>query len=370
MTEFVRPIQESIEDFLILDIETLCDFADHLKHYIPDSLSESEFHATFGSILKESANGLVVRKPSGGREQIVLYGRDSSHGNLRGEVSHLVFSESEILLALLKDYFQRPAHRVNSIGLKEIYLAVGGDESIPLAPLVALGEKQTDVAACKDHVNSYVPTAQATAVLASLLRMVEECDKLVSGVLLTFIYVLRLAHLDHAKVMASDVAGRDKQNDLGTGKPTVGQYVVEVYLALDDATYHLNHQRNLALAVLIYTLGGMGVLVVLLGEACVKLLLLQTMVALLSCLTDYSEVEKYLADAIGNANEQALEAEHHRMRHMGVYLADKLRLDATLRVVGIIDHQADGVCAVTCPLLLALVPKLAGNGGKNLAPWR
>ena len=46
MTEFVRPIQESIEDILILDIETLCDFADHLKHNIPDSLSESELHAT------------------------------------------------------------------------------------------------------------------------------------------------------------------------------------------------------------------------------------------------------------------------------------------------------------------------------------
>jgi len=46
MTEFVRPIQESIEDILILDIETLCDLADHLKHNIPDSLSESEFHAT------------------------------------------------------------------------------------------------------------------------------------------------------------------------------------------------------------------------------------------------------------------------------------------------------------------------------------
>ncbi len=42
MTEFVRPIQESIEDILILDIETLCDFADHLKHNIPDSLNSHE----------------------------------------------------------------------------------------------------------------------------------------------------------------------------------------------------------------------------------------------------------------------------------------------------------------------------------------
>ena len=31
MTEFVRPIQERIEDLLILDIEALCDFADNLQ---------------------------------------------------------------------------------------------------------------------------------------------------------------------------------------------------------------------------------------------------------------------------------------------------------------------------------------------------
>ena len=103
MTEFVRPIQERIEDFLILDIEALCNHADHLKYYIPDSLSESELHATLGSILEESADGLVVGEPPGGREQVVLHGRDGGHGNLRGEVAHLVLSESEILLALLKE---------------------------------------------------------------------------------------------------------------------------------------------------------------------------------------------------------------------------------------------------------------------------
>lgn len=54
MTEFARPIQERIEDFLVLDKETLCNHADHLKYQIPDSLSESEFHAAFDSIIEES----------------------------------------------------------------------------------------------------------------------------------------------------------------------------------------------------------------------------------------------------------------------------------------------------------------------------
>ena len=48
MTEFIRPIHQRIEDLFIFDIEAQCNLADHLKHYIPDSLGESKFHATLG----------------------------------------------------------------------------------------------------------------------------------------------------------------------------------------------------------------------------------------------------------------------------------------------------------------------------------
>jgi len=70
MSEFVRPIQERIEDFFILDIEALCNHADYLKYHIPDSLSKSGFHASFDSIFEESANGLIVREALGGGEHI------------------------------------------------------------------------------------------------------------------------------------------------------------------------------------------------------------------------------------------------------------------------------------------------------------
>ena len=140
MTEFVRPIQERIEDFLILDIEALCNHADHLKYHIPDSLSESELHAALDSIIEESAHSLVVREALGGGEQIVLHGRDYSHGNLRGEVlgrakrqsraAHLVLSESQVLLALLEYDFQRPTSGVNPVGLEEIELAIGGNPNM------------------------------------------------------------------------------------------------------------------------------------------------------------------------------------------------------------------------------------------------
>ena len=249
MTEFVRSIQKRIEDVLILDVEALCDFADNLQYHIPDSLSESKLHATHGSILKESANGLVVGEASCRREQIVLHGRDGSHGNLRGEVAHLVLSHPEVPLTFLKDDFQRPAPGVDPVSLEEVQLAVSGDESVPLSPLAALTEKQADIATGKSHVHSNVPASQTTAVLAPLLGMVEKGDELVGGVLLAFIYVLRLAHLDHTKIVASGVTGSDEQDDLRTGKPTVGQHVVKVNLTLDYATYHLNHQCNLAVVI-------------------------------------------------------------------------------------------------------------------------
>ena len=368
MTEFVRPIQERIEDLLILDIEALCDFADNLQYHIPDSLSESKLHATHGSILKESANGLVVGEASCRREQIVLHARNGSHGNLRGEVAHLVLSQTEISLTLLKDDFQRPAFGINPVGFEEVHLAVGGDEPVPLSPLAALAEKQADIAAGKDHVHSDVPASQTTAVLASLFGVVEKSDELVGSVLLTFIYVLRLAHLDHTKIVASDVTGSDEQDDLCAGKPTVGQHVVKVNLTLDNATYHLNHQCNLALVVFLDTPGRVGVLVVFLGETGIKLLLLQTMIPLLASLPDKGKVEQHLAHTICDADEQTLEAEHHRVCHMGVYLADKLRLNTPLGIVRVVHHQADGFRAVARPFFLNLIPKLERNGGKYLAP--
>ncbi len=66
MTEFVQPIQERIEDFLVLDIEALCNHTYHLNCHIPDTLSESEFHAVLDRIIEESANGLIVRETLGG----------------------------------------------------------------------------------------------------------------------------------------------------------------------------------------------------------------------------------------------------------------------------------------------------------------
>ena len=368
MTEFVRPIYEHIKDLFILDIEALCDFADNLEYHIPDSLCESKFHATHGSILKESAYGLIVGESLGRREDVVLHGRDGSHCNLRGEVAHLVLSQSKESLALLKDDFQGPAPGVNPVGLEEVQLAVGGDKSVPLSPLAPLTEEQADITSGKCDIDGDVVASQTATILAPFFRVVEEGDELVGGVLPTFIYVLCLAHLDHAKIMASDVAGGNELDNVSAGKPAVCKDVVKVNLALDNTAYHLNHQVYLALVVFLDALGGMRILRMLLCEAFVKLLLLQAIVTFLAFLAYKSKVKQYLADTVGDADEQTLEAEHHRMRYVRVYFSDKLCLDASFGIVGVVHHQADGLSSLCRPFLLSLAPKLAGEGCQNLAP--
>ena len=318
--------------------------------------------------LKSPPHGLVVGEAPGRGEQVVLHGCDGGHCDLGGEVAHLVLAQPEVLLALLEDDLQGPAHGVDPVGLEESDLAVRGDESVPFAPLVPLAEEQPYAAARKGRVNGDVVASQAAAVAAPLLGFVEEGDELVGGVLLPVICVLRLAHLDHTEIVASDMAGGDEPDDLGAGEPAVGQHVVEVYPALDDPAYHIKHQGDLALAVLPNALGGVGVLFVLLGEARVKLALLQAVLPVLALLAHKGEVEQHLADAVGYAYEQPLEAEHHRVRHVGEHLADELGLYATLGIVRVVHHQADRSRAFGGPLLLALVPELDGHGGEDLAP--
>ena len=365
MIEFVRAINKHIEDMFILDAEAFRDFTDELKHHVTDSLVESEFDATNGGTHEESPHDLVVGEAPGRGEQVVLHGCDGDHCNLGGEVAHLVLAQPEILLALLEDDLQGPAHGVDPVGLEEVELAVRGDEP---APLALLAEEQPYAAPGKAHVHGDVVATQPAAEAAPLLWLAEKGDELVGCVFPAFIRVLCLAHLYHAEVVASDMAGSDEPDDLDAGEPAVGQHVVEAYLALDDAAYHADHQGDLALAVLLDAPGGMGILRMLLGEARVKLALLHAVLPVLALLAHKGKVEQHLADPVGYADEQPLEAVHHRMRHVGVYLADEFRLDAPLGIVRVVHHQADWLRAFGGPFLLALVPELDGHGGEDLAP--
>ena len=368
MTEFVRSIHKHVEDLFIFDIEAFCYLADNLQYHIPDSLCESKFHAAHGSIFKQSADGLVVRETSGGREQVILHGGDGGHCDLRGEVAHLVLPKSQVLLPFFEYDFQGPTHRVNPVGFNEIELSVGGYESIPLGPLSAFAEKQSYVSSGKGDIHCDIVASQTLAVLASLLGVVEKSDELIGGKLLPIIRVLGAAHLNHAKVVALDMAGGNEPDNLSTGEPTVSQYIVEVNLLLDNTLYHLYHKGNLTLVVLFDTLGCLGVFCVLLCETGIKLLLLQAVVLFLAFLADEGEVYQHLALAVGDAEEECLEAKHHGMRYMREHLTDELCLHTALGIVCVINHKAYGTGGLRGTLLLNLAPELPRNGGQNLAP--
>lgn len=87
--------------------------------------------------------------------------------------------------------------------------------------------------------------------------------------------VLRLAHLDHAKVVALDMAGGNELDNLSAGEPAICEDVVKVYFSGDETLYHLYHERNLTLVILLDTLYCMAVLVTFLLESSIKLLLLE-----------------------------------------------------------------------------------------------
>lgn len=368
MIEFVRAIYKRIEDVFILDAEALCNLLNQLQESIPYPFGYAELLSAEDGITEETADSFIVREPLGYGEKVILHGGNGRAGNLGGEVAHLVLAQTEVLLAILKDNFQRPTHRVNSDGLLEVQAGVGSDDAVPVGFLVALTEEQPHVTSGKLDIHRDIVVAELTAPVASVFRTVEHLGELFGCVLLTFIYILRLAHFYHAQIVALDVAGRDELDDLGTCEPTVGQHIVEVNLLLDDALDHFNHQRNLASVVLLDALGCRAVGCMFLGETCVELLLLQTVVTLLPLLTKKAEVKQHLCLAVGDAEEESFEAEHHCMCDMRIDLPDELRLDATLGIVGIVNHQTDRGVAVRRALLSGLLPQLQRDDFENPSP--
>ena len=368
MSQFVKPVDKHVEDLLVPDIEALRHLSDELNHHIPDFLCDGELDAVRHHVLEETADGLIVGESPCRRKQVVLHGGYRSQGYLRGEVAHLALAESKILLAVLEDDVQRPPHGINLIGLKEVELAVGRNESVSLGPLATLAEEEADVPVCEPHVHSDIAAAKHTAVFATPLGLVEERHELVGSIPLALIHVFGGAHLDHTEIVALCMPGCDELDDLGACEPTVSQNVVKLCLMFDDTPYHLHHKRNFALVILLYAFGGVGLIGVLLGEPCLKLPLLQAVIPFLAFLSDKREVKQHLAPAVSDAKEERLEAKYHRVCHVGEHLSYKFCLETTFREVCVINHQTDWACLPTGAVFLHFTPKLPENCGEDLAP--
>lgn len=169
--------------------------------------------------------------------------------------------------------------------------------------------------------------------------------------ILAVVAILCLAHLNHAKVVALDMSGGNELDDLRTCEPAICENVVKVYLSGNKTLYHFNHECNLALVILLDSLCRMAILVTFLSESGIKLLLLQVIRTILALLANKTEVHEHLGGTIRNTEEQTLEAENHLVLNVGEHLSNHLRLDASLRIVSIVNHETYRSLVIPLPCL-------------------
>lgn len=108
MLKFIRTVDKSLEDFLVLDLKALGNFIDYVDDHSPDTFRYGKFRRVSCHLTEESADSFIGREASGRSKYIVLHGSNSGAGNLRGEVTHLILAKSEIPFAILEHDFQRP----------------------------------------------------------------------------------------------------------------------------------------------------------------------------------------------------------------------------------------------------------------------
>ena len=163
------------------------------------------------------------------------------------------------------------------------------------------------------------------------------------------------------------MAGTDETDNLGTCKPTVGQHITETDLVLDSPANHLDGEINLAHGILIKTGMDCSVFVPFCGVSFGELLLAHSIVSLPAFLSEDGKVEKHLADAIGNAEKESLEAQDAAMLEMRVDTSDVLHTSACLGEVRIVNHQT-GIIRLVIAADDDFLPKLTGNMVHQLAP--
>lgn len=369
MGKLIRFINQSIKHFFIIDGEYLGDGSNEFKNRLPDSFTDSQFVAVLSHLSEEFAYGLVVHETFHGREDVVLECHEGRTCNLCSEVGRLALAKAEQSLTLLEDDLLRPASGVNPVCLEESQREVCREQSAPWTSLAATDEEQADLGVCKDDIGTDVPALELAAVLLPA-PFVQLLDNGRSGEVLALEAVLGLAFLPdlyHSDIVALDMAGADELDNLGTCEPTVCQYIAEAYLMLDSPSDHLDGEVNLAHGILIKTSLYGNALIPFGGVSSGEFLLAHSIVALPALLTEDGKVEQHLADTVGNAEEEGLEAEDATVFKMGVDTSDVLHTPACLGEVRIINHQA-GVLRLVVTADDDLRPKLADNMVHQLVP--
>ena len=369
MSKLVRFVNQGIHDLFICYGEDFCDGCDQFENRLPDSLRDGQFVAVSINLPEEFADSLVVHESLHGREYVVLDSHKRCACYLCREVVRLALAKSEQSLAFLEDDFLGPAPGVNPVCLEEAKPEVSREQTAPRSALAAAYEEEPDMRVGEDNVGTHVPASELAAVLL-LTPFAQLLDDGRGSKILALEAVLGfslLTDLYHPYVVAPDMAGADELDNPGACEPAVSQHVAEAYLMLDSPADHFYGEVYLAHRILVKTGLDGNVPVPLYTVSCGELLPAHAVVALPALLAKDAEVEQHLADAVGDAEEESLEAEDAAVLKMRVDASDILHAAACLGEVRVINHQA----GVVRPVVAAdddLRPKLADNVVHQPAP--
>ena len=312
------------------------------ENRLPDSFADGQFLAVQVHLSEEFSNSLIVRESLHGRENVVLDRHEGRTGNLCGKVCRLAFAKSEQALAFLEDDFLGPASGVNPVCFEESQREVSREQSAPWATLATTNEEEPYMRVSKDNIGTHVPASELAAVLllTPLVQFLDDGRSRKFLALKTVLGPALLTDLDHSDVVALDMTGADELDNLGTCEPAVCQHIAKAYLMLDSPADHLYGEVDLAHRILVKAGLDGCILIPLYAVSLGEFLLTHTILALPALFTQDAEVEQHLADSVGNAEEESLEAKDAAVLKMGVDSSDVLHTPSSLGEVRIVNHQA------------------------------
>ena len=106
---------------------------------------------------EQCAHGLIVVESFVKSQGDVGHMAERAVCNLSVEVPSLIASESEILLALLRQYLYTPAYLVGFKALRDTHCQVGSDDDVPILVVAVLDEEDTYDFLAYEAVDDEVP---------------------------------------------------------------------------------------------------------------------------------------------------------------------------------------------------------------------
>lgn len=372
MSQLFGSIDNDVVDFFIKDSEELCDFSDDFLKVSPNLLCHAELYSLFSDLTEEAADCFIIAEASGNREYIVSDGTNGCIGNLRGKISALTLAKSKILLTILYCHLDCPSFGIQLPGFKDIKSGIGCEQTVPLTVLASLYKEDSDRYSLKYGIGDNIVSFELAAVFYQSFLLGLLCKgggtdfsifSLESGLALSFV---GFADLDHSEPVAPHMPGFYKTDDIGTGKPAVGQNIFESDLVFDCPADHLFGKFNLGHPVFTLPLS-VNIGITFKFFASLAFLVAESVVAILSRFPHNGEVKHKLGPAIGNSHQKTFEPEHTFVFKMGEDPADIFNASACLVEVGVIYYEA---CILTLRVgtHLDLVPQLRGYAPQGLAP--